>query len=151
MESLTNEAWQVEALRRWAVERGPGFVGAKHPLLCLMLPQVAEAWPGCRVVSVRRRIADCEASILKLGWGWPATAVKTQIRRMVQARDQALADLSIESLAIDYETCVHRPCAAVDMLAAFVGIFPTKEEILEAAAHPRESLHHHGNQHGTKE
>lgn len=66
--------WGVErrkaALRDYARGRGPVF-GAKHPLFCLMLPELREVWgPDLLVIHSRRRFADSLASIRRTSFPW---------------------------------------------------------------------------------
>lgn len=139
----TDYRWRIEQLRHWACTRGPGIVGAKHPLLCLMVPEILEAWPAVKIVSVLRPVDCVEQSILDLGWGWDPHAVRTQIPRMIHERDAAIAATGAECLGLSYQTCIDTPDVACDLLSVFLGLDPTTEQRAAAESHPSRCLCHH--------
>jgi GR25 family glycosyltransferase involved in LPS biosynthesis len=132
---------RVAGLRKWLEDRvqavpAPAPIGAKHPSLCLMVPEILEVAPAAKFVAVQRPIPECVASLAKLkNWGWPAADIYPTLRRMVETRDRDLAALSADRvLRIDYAAIVADPAAAVRTLAAFAGVDPDPDTLATSAA-----------------
>lgn len=140
LKELTDAKWRVDRLREWAAIRNRGIFGAKHPTLCLMVPDMLAAWPDLRIVSVQRPVTEVQRSLTDLGWGWPAEAVEQQVPRMVRERNAYLT--AVPHLEIPYRFCVERPDKASVLLADFAGVSPTSEQLADAAAHVDRSLDH---------
>jgi hypothetical protein len=137
----TTRAQRVAGLQAWLADRqhavpAPAPIGAKHPSLCLMVPEILEAWPGARFVAIDRPLAECVASLAKLkNWGWPAESIEPTLRRLVETRDRDLAALPAERvLRIAYRDIVADPTAAAQTLAAFAGVAPAPNVLAAAAA-----------------
>jgi hypothetical protein len=133
-----SQADRITWLRRWLAgrERPPGGVlGAKHPGLCLMVPDLLQAWPHVQFLAVDRPVEESVASILGRRWsGWtPATAAET-IRRLVEARDRALQDAGRASLRVAYHDVLADPAAVVSRIVQWAGTSPTPEQVAAAIA-----------------
>lgn len=122
------EAW----IRGRAEADGPR-IGIKHPTLCLMVDDLVAVCPMLRFIAVQRPLEESIASIRRLGWGWPATARKTVIPRMIAARDEALRRCTRPILRVEYGEIVQDPYRALDQIVAFCGIAPTAEQRRRAA------------------
>jgi hypothetical protein len=139
-------AARVQLLKKWAAGRwGDGAViGAKHPKLCLMVPEMLEAWPGCRFVVVTRPIEKSIASLDKLGWWKAGIAPADLIHRLVDTRDQCLSVVDSERrCTIDYDAFLQFPAQHLDIIAKWAGIEPTPEQITKAVAQVDKALNHH--------
>jgi len=145
----TTREWRVEQLKLWAAIRpSPAIIGAKHPNLCLMIPDMIEAWPDVRIVNVLRPMRDVENSLLDLGWGWPKESVHPAIFKMFCRRADGLE--GVPHLDLPYRLCVDDPARAVSLLADFAGINPTAEQRQAAIDHVRPELCHYGRVEGNE-
>lgn len=139
---------RVDGLRRWLHSRrrsvtAPTPIGAKHPALCLMVPEVLAAWPAVQFVVIRRPLDESVASLRKLGWGWPPDSIEPTLRRMIETRDQDLAAVSPDRvLAVDYDDLLANPAAAAQRLADFAGVRPTPDQLAAALATVDPALRH---------
>lgn len=132
---------RVQGLRDWALSRlrsiaPPAPIGAKHPSLCLMIPEILEAWPQARFVAVERCIDASVRSMLRVGnWGWPRQQIEPTLRLLVETRDQTLAAIDPgRVLRIAYHDLIDAPAAAVQRLTDFAGVVPTAEQLAAAVA-----------------
>lgn len=134
---LTEEnayADRVTLLRHWAAEhcrRIPAatrMAGGKHPTLCLMGPELMEAWNEPRFIFVERDLAECAISIHESGWGWPMDVVKSVLRYMVTARNSFLKDRAPSVLTIDERWLRTSPHEVVDSVCEFLDITPTESK-----------------------
>jgi hypothetical protein len=155
LRELAPRSERVEWLTHWAAgRRGEGpVVGAKHPAFCLILPDLAEAWPGVRIVCVDRPYADIIASLTDPALQSPSLGTKAWFAAPIQAksvaakldkRDQDLATLNLPTLRLAYYDVLRDPGSAADALAAFAGIQPTENQRAAAIAHVDQTLRHHG-------
>jgi hypothetical protein len=139
---------RVKLLHRWAMGRwGDGAViGAKHPKFCLMLPDLVQAWPGCKLVVVHRPIEKSIDSLRKRGWWAQTVKPEDLIRRLVETRDRDLAHVPAENVChIDYDAIMAHPQPHLEILAQFAGIEPTPEHYVKATTQLDRTLNHHGN------
>jgi hypothetical protein len=116
-------------LRRWLSTR-PALTGAKHPSLCLCVPQIVRAWPGVRFVACDRPPEESIASLQKLGWSPENSA--SAVSRMIAARDRDLARCGRPVIRIAYHELLADRAAAVARLIDFAGLHPTEEQRLAA-------------------
>lgn len=129
MVCTTGRAQRRAGLRRWARTRPP-LAGAKHPSLCLCVPQIVRAWPGVRFVAVDRPEEESVASMIKIGWSQDKAAAAAA--RMLAARDRDLAACTRPVCRIDYHELLRDPAAAVDQLVDFLGLKPTETQRRDA-------------------
>lgn len=124
---------RVMRLRKWAADRSrvPGreIIGAKHPTLCLMVPDIVEAWTNVRIIAVDRPIEESIASALAVGWLPTAESV---IPAMIQARDEALERVGVPVLRVNYHDVLEKPRDICKQLIEFCGIRPQTIQV-EAA------------------
>jgi hypothetical protein len=94
-------AHQVAALREWRrslIAQQPGAPGmvpqmlaVKHPLLCLMGPQMIRSWgPATRFISIVRPMDQCLASLARVGW-WQPQVCQTIQQRLWTTREAFLS------------------------------------------------------------
>ena len=120
-------------------------LGVKHPALCLMVPEMAEAWPGVKVVSVSR---DIESVIESMGQPrlFPRLTVEQRrmiVERMVNTRDEAITSQGIATIRLQYNDVLSNPAETVSNLIAFCGINPAQDKIDAAVAFVDSNLCHH--------
>ena len=136
---------RVALLKGWLIGRKTEpIIGAKHPKLCLLIPEMLEAWPGCKLVVVHRPIEESVQSLDKLGWWKPAQQPESLIRRLVETRDKDLAKVPEDRvLHLDYGQFLNDPRSGLEAVAKFVGIDPLPEQYDNACKHVDQGLKHY--------
>jgi len=120
-------------------------LGAKHPHLCLLVPEMAEAWPGVKVVTVTRDL-DTVMESMKNSRMFPRANIdnwRAGLERMITTRDADAAKLNVPVLALNYADVLANPAKTVDDLIAFAGISPASEQKEAAVAFVDQELCHH--------
>lgn len=132
---------RVKRLRKWLTDRsgigGRSIIGAKHPTLCLMVRDIAEAWPKLKIIAVDRPVEESINSALAVGW---LPTAETVIPAMVKARDDALTALNLPVLRVHYHEVIENPQDVCERLIAFCGIRPQKVQIDSAIAFVEKGL-----------
>ena len=116
-------------LRQWLAGR-PQLAGAKHPLLCLCLPQLARVCPSVQFVAVDRPPAESVASLLNRRWSQSHAERATS--RLIAARERDLATVGKPVCRIAYHDLLANPADAVDRLIAFLDLTPTEDQRRDA-------------------
>jgi tetratricopeptide (TPR) repeat protein len=107
-------------LRTWADDhrRAAGIAGrppgVKHPLLCVAVDFIRDAWQAVVPVVVDRPLDKTVASLNRLGW-WSEQERVDSAEHLVAARDLALA--GSHSVRVDFEALRDTPTVAVRRLA----------------------------------
>ena len=131
--------------RRYFVQRAhaaPGKpIGVKHPLLCVLLPELAGAWPSVKVIAVDRTLEAAIASGLNVGWLPTAREV---IPAMLAERDRALESLKLPVFRLSYEALLERPREVLRGLCDFLGLVPQSAEFEAAVAFVNPVVRHFG-------
>lgn len=129
---------RVRRLRRWAARRtagvSPRVIGAKHPTLCLCIPQLLAAWPAVRFVAVDRPASESVASIARAMTAWSADQAEAATRRLIETRDQDLAAAGRTVLRVAYHDLLADPAREVDRLIEYLGLIVTPETRAAAIA-----------------
>lgn len=131
---------RVAYLREWKRSRqravGPGVIcGAKHPLLCLMIPELIEAWgEDTKFVFVMRDTKDVMASFERVKfWGWGPAKVKAAVERLLLDRTKLTRAKRV--LGVDFEKLrsdsVYRD-HMVEAIDEFLGTDAAPDQIQEA-------------------
>ena len=139
---------RVAILRRWLRgRRGESpVIGAKDPKLCLLIPEILEAWPECKMIAVDRRSEDSIASLKKAEWFGQAQKPDELIRKLIQKRNNDLDEIPQDRvLRIDFETFLAEPLAELMRVAGFAGIQPSPEQYEKALAHVDPKLRHYSS------
>jgi hypothetical protein len=132
-------------LRSWADEhrraariagRRPGV---KHPLLCLGLDFIRDAWGPVVPIVVDRPLADVVASLNRHGWFRDEQERVEATARLISARDLALADAAV--VRVDFGALRNAPAVVIRRLADQLCLEVTEAQV-EAAA---ESILHSGD------
>ena len=111
-------------------------LGVKHPNLCFLVSDMAEAWPGVKIVAVTRDINAVVASMLKSNLlpKRPESELCEAISRMISARGKAIEELQVPCLSLRYPDILDHAQQTVENLISFCGISPTPQQIEEAVA-----------------
>ena len=136
---------RVAQLRQWIYTRRSdgAVIGAKHPTLCLMVPDILAAWPNLSIVSVERPAAAAIASIEKAGW-WNPRVAEQIIPEMIARRDAALQTVRCSILRLAFDELLADPAATIARIVEILGISATAEEIAAAEKFVKPELNHHG-------
>ena len=138
---------RVEMLRGWYNGRKGEVnkvIGAKHPKLCLMVPEILEAWPNVKFLVVNRPIEESAESLRRLGWWRKAWKPEDLIRKLVDTRDKDLARVSDDKkLTIDFSSFLENTRGTMEQIAEFAGITPREEQFRAACAHVDPDLKHY--------
>ena len=139
---------RVDMLRKWAAgrNRDGSVIGAKHPKLCLMVPEMCEAWPNCKFIVCHRDIKHSIASLRKLGWWAKVSPPETLIPRLINARDAALKNVPADrQFHIEYEQLLADPETTLKAVATFAGVEPTPAHYRKATEFLDATMNHRGN------
>ncbi|MEM9644456.1 MAG: hypothetical protein AAF989_05645 [Planctomycetota bacterium] len=110
-------------------------LGGKHPLLCLLGPELSQAWNQPTVVAVDRDPNETVRSLVRRGWGWPVEACMMVTEQLISARELFLASYEGNVVRIAYERLLHEPNEAITDLASQLGLSVSEESIADAARH----------------
>jgi len=138
---------RVDTLRGWLNgRRGDGrVIGAKHPKLCLMVPEMLEAWPECKFLVVRRPIEESVASLTKLGWWRRRQDPHRLIRRLINTRDKDLENVPKDRvLRIEFADFLADTRGHLEKIAAFAQVAPTEKQYEKAVMHVSPEFKHYG-------
>jgi tetratricopeptide (TPR) repeat protein len=105
--------------------------GVKHPLLCVAMDHIREAWGPVVPVVVDRPVANVMASLNRLGWWKDEQERAESTAHLIAARDLALA--GIPTVRVDFEALRASPAVVIRRLADELGLEVTEAQ-LEAAA-----------------
>jgi tetratricopeptide (TPR) repeat protein len=125
-----------EKLRTWADEhRRAAHIaglrpGVKHPLLCLAVDLLADAWGPFAPVVVERPFAKIVATLNRLDWFEDERERAESMRRLIAARDLSLA--STAKVRVDFEELRANPVPVIRRLADELGLDVTHAQV-EAA------------------
>jgi tetratricopeptide (TPR) repeat protein len=135
---LQMDARSFEAkLRNWAdnhrraariAGRRPG---AKHPLLCVSIDFIRDAWGPVVPVVVDRPVANVLASLNRLGWWKDEQERAESTAHLIAARDSALAGAA--TVRVDFEALRTTPAVAIRRLADELGLEVTEAQVQAAA------------------
>jgi hypothetical protein len=120
---LKSAAYLQRGLRRWSRRsrccvNESLMIGAKHPLLCLMIPEILASWDPCHLIAVDRDIRSVVRSFERYKW-WKEHDPADFTSRLIQQRD---ADIrGVTHLRVSYEYLVAQPRIVVNQIAAFLG------------------------------
>jgi hypothetical protein len=119
-------------------------IGAKNPKFCLLIPELFEAWPGCKFVVVHRPVEESVQSLTKLGW-WRATQrPESLLRRFVETRDRDIAAVPRERvLHFDFADFLSDPRKHLEAIAKYAGVEPSPEQYQRAYEHVNPGLRHY--------
>jgi len=112
------------------------LIGGKHPILCLLVDDVLEAWGDrTRFVLVRRPVEEAIESLRRTNWPeWRTNpgSHEHSINLLAEARDRAIERLGERCLAVEYHQLLRRPDIEVERIATFLG--PVEKKSLTKAA-----------------
>jgi len=124
--------WQREQARIL----GKVAVAAKHPILCMLVPELIEVWSPVRFIRVRRPADAILRSLERRGW-WPAQAMQFMQHRINAQLD---ADLGgVEHHCIDYDELCKNPEQEIRAMLQGIGLEFNDQNISAAASCVRAS------------
>ncbi|MFZ1165079.1 tetratricopeptide repeat protein [Mycobacterium sp.] len=113
-------------LRSWAdnhrraahiAERRPGV---KHPVLCVAVDRIRDAWGPVVPVVVDRPAANIVASLNRLGWWKDEQERAESTAQLIAARDLSLA--GVATVRVDFEALRSTPAVVIRRLADELGL-----------------------------
>lgn len=126
---LVREVGSEEAiplLRWWAskrcreVPKDSTYLGGKHPILCMLVPELIQAWDNPKFIVVDRTLEESKRSLQNAGWGWPVEAIDYVLPRMLSQRDQALQESDASHLRVDFSDLRLNPELVVERILSFL-------------------------------
>lgn len=117
---------RIGRLRRWLRRRTAGVstlvIGAKHPSLCLCVPQLLAAWPAVRLIAVDRPAEESVASIAKAMRSWTPEQAEANTRRMIETRDRDIMASGHSVHHIAYHDLLRDPTQEITRLIEFLDL-----------------------------
>lgn len=113
--------YRRRALSKWAYHRRlkkQRLHGGKHPSLCMMIPEVMDAWKNVKFIRVVRPAEESIASLKRLKW-WPDGVAERVIPMMIATRDASLKDKDVHT--IEYHELTKSPPREIGRLLSFLG------------------------------
>lgn len=138
--------------RRMEAQKLETVCGGKYPHLCAFGEYLLEAAgpESLRIVSIDRDLGKSIDSLnrrsAKNPGKWfactPAEAEKHQTFLYEQREAFFEKHEDVEVLRIEYERLLHDPLSQIERLIAFLGIYPTEDQIQQAVGHVKPALDH---------
>ena len=135
LEPQNDERLRVKALQEWAREhrrKAPDnceMVGAKHPIMPLMIDEIARAWGhGTKFINVQRPLEDTIESLRKRNWRKFVTHKVSE--KLDKARNEKIGNH--DHMTVDYDALLADPRQWVQAIVDYLGLHPTAEQF-EAA------------------
>ncbi len=136
-------AERVDLLRQWLQRRsrdGP-LIGGKNPHMCIMVPEMCEAWPRWVAIATDRPAHESARSMKRLKHLPLADKIKG-IQKAINQRDRDLSELLVPTLRVPYAELIRDPQTLIAGMIDFLGIHPTEAQIAQAVAHVDPALNH---------
>jgi tetratricopeptide (TPR) repeat protein len=105
--------------------------GVKHPLLCVAMDYIREAWGPVVPVVVDRPVPNVIASLNRLGWWKDEQERAESTAHLIAARDQALAGAA--TIRVDFEELRAAPADVIRRLADTLSLEVTEAQLKAAA------------------
>lgn len=130
LNELLDRPQRVTLLSSWlstAMTEAPStkLIGGKHPILCMLVDEVLEAWGDrTRFIFVRRPIEEALQSLKKTSWpDWRDSpgAHEHATNLLAQARDRGVDRLGERCLVVEYHELLKNPAAEVERIARYLG------------------------------
>jgi hypothetical protein len=128
-------------LRRWASDRclafkdEPPVFGGKHPLMCLLVHELVEAWENPYFICTDRPMEDTIASLKRTGWPWPSESIERMIPMMTEMRDTVLRQASNQVLRVSLDRARSSPSMVMAEVSEFLGVTLSAESNRTAIEH----------------
>lgn len=136
--SIAPASLRIAALKNWLSKQSSKsgshsqlWLGAKHPLFCIMGKDIIQAWgETTKFIAVYRPIEDSLRSLERLGW-WSRRNREACLRKLWDAREGFLTDR--DHLAIDFYSLLDNPMKEILRIQAYLGL-EADPELQSAAA-----------------
>jgi hypothetical protein len=134
----------VRWLRKWVSGRTTDeeVVGAKHLHLCLIVPELVEAAPVVKIITLDRPISSITASLQRMNWWIAQRKSGVMPIKLIEKRDTDLRRLNPPTLRLAFDDVLASPSEAVDSIISFVGITPTSAQRTNAIQFIDPKLNH---------
>jgi predicted O-methyltransferase YrrM len=122
----------VRQLKGWHTEarRTSTAICAKHPLLCLSLPEIERAWgPSVVYIRARRTLHDSISGLVRRGW-FPNPDM---MQRKLHAAMESFFEGGTKSIDVEFDAIRENPVREIELLAERVGIAANSAAIHKAA------------------
>lgn len=149
LEASFVEDERVEVLTKWLsdvrsfVKSDRVVIGAKHPLLSVMGPELDRAWGhSLHVIAVDRDLDDIIESLRRSGFPWVQHVAdcRSYVERFMSIRDAYLEGR--DHLRLRYEELLRDPRRQVERIIDYLGCTPTAQQVEQAVAFVQPSLNH---------
>jgi len=136
---------RVRMLRKWAESRWSRdgkIVGGKNPHMCIMVPEMNDAWANWKAVATVRPAIESAKSMKRL----PKVSIEDKergIQKAIDQRDADLARLKVPTLYVPYKKIVSDPKGWVLKIIDFLEINPSTRRLQAAINHVDEKLNHY--------
>jgi hypothetical protein len=104
--------------------------GVKHPLLCVSIDFIRDAWGPVVPVVVDRPVANVLGSLNRLGWWKDEQERAESTAHLIAARDRALSDVAM--VRVDFEALRAAPAVAIRRLIDELGLEVTEAQLKAA-------------------
>jgi hypothetical protein len=123
------QSWADE--HRLAARMAGRRPGVKHPLLCVSIDFIRDAWGPVVPVVVDRPVANVLASLNRLGWWKDEQERAESTAHLIAARDRALS--GVATVRVDFEELRAAPADVIRRLADGLGLEVTEAQLKTAA------------------
>ncbi len=129
---------RAHLLRIWASGHCRNFqdsctiVGGKQPMLCMMGPELMQAWNRPYFISVERDLTEVFNSLVRRNWGWPLEACMLVSQQLIQSREAFLATTDAAVLRLPYNGLVKDTQGWIKKICDFLQFEPTEEAVKRA-------------------
>jgi hypothetical protein len=123
------QSWADE--HRLAARTAGRRPGVKHPLLCVSIDFIRDAWGPVVPVVVDRPVANVLASLNRLGWWKDEQERAESTAHLIAARDRALS--GVATVRVDFEELRAAPAVAIRRLADGLSLEATEAQLKTAA------------------
>lgn len=149
-ERMTEESLLVSELSQWHDQHVESAIsrhaapGAKHPLLCVIVDLLVEAWHPTLLIQVTRRPSDVVASLVERGW-WSRATIERAVPTLLSHRDRALE--RYPHISIAYDALVDSPSKAVPRIIEQLQLRCTESRVRSAIEYVRPGLRRNAPRH----
>ena len=126
LQPKTDFSNRVAHLRLWGGDRSallrdsePCFAGY-HPMLCLLGPELLQAWKDVRFVVVQRDIDEIWTALASSGWGRSKSETIGQIEKLFHARSRFLDSHDVNQIVVRFDQLIDDRDGTLDRVASFL-------------------------------
>lgn len=117
------------------------FFGGKHPIMCLLGPELIDAWKDPFFICIDRPAVDCYNTTLHSRWGWHPHAIQHAIDFQLRTRENFLSEYSPRFLRVSFKRMMQCPENTIQEICEFIGYQPDKSQYEQSLSFIKESAH----------